>query len=84
MKSTNTQTRTSPESLAFIPEVDKNYISWGNYKTIEKIIESRVFHPLFITGLSGNGKTMMVEQSCANLSREMYRVNITVETDEDD
>ena len=79
-----TETRTSPESLAFTPEVDKNYISWGNYKTIEKIIESRVFHPLFITGLSGNGKTMMVEQSCANLSREMYRVNITVETDEDD
>lgn len=79
-----TETRTTPESLAFTPEVDKNYISWGNYKTIEKIIESRVFHPLFITGLSGNGKTMMVEQSCANLSREMYRVNITVETDEDD
>lgn len=79
-----TETGTTSESLAFIPEVDKNYISWGNYKTIEKIIESRVFHPLFITGLSGNGKTMMVEQSCANLSREMYRVNITVETDEDD
>ena len=78
------ETKVTPESLAFIPEVDKNYISWGHYKTIEKIIESRVFHPLFITGLSGNGKTMMVEQSCANLSRELFRVNITIETDEDD
>lgn len=84
-KAKNTEElKSTPESLAFTPEVDENYISWGHYKTIEKIIESRIFHPLFITGLSGNGKTMMVEQSCANLSRELYRVNITIETDEDD
>ena len=58
--------------------------SFGNFGDIKKIIESRVFYPTFITGLSGNGKTFSVEQACAQLGRELIRVNITIETDEDD
>lgn len=61
-----------------------NYVPWGHHKTLETIIASRKFYPTFITGLSGNGKTFMVEQICAKLKRAMYRVNITIETDEDD
>ena len=71
-------------AVSFIPEVDKNYVKFGTAKHIEKIIESGVFYPVFITGLSGNGKTLSVEQTCAKLKREMVRVNITLETDEDD
>ena len=70
--------------VSFIPEVDKNYVKFGTAKHIEQIIKSGVFYPVFITGLSGNGKTLSVEQSCAKLKREMVRVNITLETDEDD
>ena len=58
--------------------------SFGNFADIKKIIQSRVFYPTFITGLSGNGKTFSVEQACAQLGRELIRVNITIETDEDD
>tara|TARA_Y100000310_G_scaffold154514_1_gene154065 strand:- start:255 stop:1415 length:1161 start_codon:yes stop_codon:yes gene_type:complete len=71
-------------SLGFIPEVDKDYVKFGHHKDIEKIIKSGIFYPIFLTGLSGNGKTFSVEQVCAKLKREMVRVNITVETDEDD
>ena len=71
-------------SLGFIPEVDKGYVRFGHFKDIEKIIKSKIFYPIFLTGLSGNGKTFSVEQVCAKLKREMVRVNITVETDEDD
>ena len=67
-----------------IPQVDDNFVPFGNYKDVKQIIKSRVFVPLFITGLSGNGKTHSVEQACAQLKRELIRVNITVETDEDD
>lgn len=67
-----------------IPEVNELYVPFGNYNDIHTIIASRKFYPVFITGLSGNGKTMMVEQICANLKREYYRINITIETDEDD
>jgi len=70
--------------MDYIPSVDKNYVKWGDYKTIEQVIKSGLFYPIFITGLSGNGKTMMVEQACAKNKREMYRVNITCRTDEDD
>ena len=70
--------------MDYIPVVDKNYVKWGDYKTIEQVIKSGLFYPIFITGLSGNGKTMMVEQACAKNKREMYRVNITCRTDEDD
>ena len=67
-----------------VPEVDQNYVPFGNYKDVKKIIQSRIFYPVFITGLSGNGKTQSISQACANLKREMIRVNITIETDEDD
>lgn len=68
----------------YIPKSDKYYVAWGNYKDVESIIKSGAFYPVFITGLSGNGKTMMVEQACAKAKREYVRVQITPETDEDD
>ena len=67
-----------------IPQVVKEYVPFGHFKDLKSILQSRLFFPVFITGLSGNGKTMMVEQVCAKLRRECYRVNVTVETDEDD
>ena len=70
--------------ISFIPSTDGDYVAWGNHKTVEKVIKSKLFYPIFITGLSGNGKTFMTEQVCAKLKREMIRVNITIETDEDD
>jgi len=75
---------TSDYASNLIPVKDKQYVPWGNYKDMKKIIESKVFAPVFITGLSGNGKTSMVEQVCANSGREYIRCNITIETDEDD
>ena len=67
-----------------IPDKDDTFVKFGNFGDIKKIIQSRIFYPAFITGLSGNGKTFSVEQACAQLKREMIRVNITIETDEDD
>ena len=67
-----------------IPEKDDTFVKFGNFNDIKKIIQSRLFYPTFITGLSGNGKTFSVEQACSQLKREMIRVNITIETDEDD
>jgi hypothetical protein len=67
-----------------VPLKDGNFVSFGNFTDIKKIIKSKLFYPTFITGLSGNGKTYAVEQACALLGREMIRVNITIETDEDD
>lgn len=67
-----------------VPEKDKSYVSWGFYRDVKQIVESMVFYPVFISGLSGNGKTMMVEQACAQTGRKYVRVNITEETDEDD
>ncbi len=67
-----------------IPEKDDTFVKFGNFNDIKKIISSRLFYPTFITGLSGNGKTFGVEQACAQLGRELIRVNITIETDEDD
>lgn len=67
-----------------IPPKDKSYVSWGFARDVKQIIESKVFYPVFIAGLSGNGKTMMVEQACAEAKRKYVRVNITEETDEDD
>jgi hypothetical protein len=67
-----------------IPQKDDSFVRFGNFTDIKKIIQSRVFYPTFITGLSGNGKTFSVEQACAQLGRELIRVNITIETDEDD
>jgi len=68
----------------YIPAKDPTYIKWGDYSDIADIIKSKAFYPIYIAGLSGNGKTMMVEQACANLDREYIRVQISPETDEDD
>ena len=67
-----------------VPNKDVNYVAFGFHKDLKKILESKIFYPVFITGLSGNGKTTMVEQVCAELKREVLRVNISIETDEDD
>ena len=67
-----------------IPDKDDTFVKFGNFGDLKKIIQSRLFYPTFITGLSGNGKTLSVEQACAQLGRELIRVNITIETDEDD
>jgi len=68
----------------YVPTVNKNFVQWGEYKNIKKIIESQMFFPVYISGMSGNGKTMMVEQACAKTKREYVRVQISPETDEDD
>jgi len=67
-----------------IPDKDDTFVKFGNFNDVKKIIQSRLFYPTFITGLSGNGKTLSVEQACSQLNRELIRVNVTVETDEDD
>ena len=67
-----------------VPTKDKNFVSFGNYPDVKNIIKSNRFYPVFITGLSGNGKTLAVTQACAELKKELIRVNITIETDEDD
>ena len=72
------------DDVSLVPAKMSNFVPFGNFKDIKKIIDSGIFFPVFITGLSGNGKTLMVEQVCAQLKREMFRVNITIETDEDD
>lgn len=68
----------------FIPTKDPTYVAFGFHNDLKKIIESKVFYPIYITGLSGNGKTKMVEQVCSQLKREFVRVNITKQTDETD
>jgi len=73
-----------PVEQTLIPEKDDTFVKFGNFNDIKKIISSNLFYPTFITGLSGNGKTFSVEQACAQLGRELIRVNITIETDEDD
>jgi hypothetical protein len=67
-----------------IPDKDDTFVKFGSFVDVKKILQSRLFYPTFITGLSGNGKTFSVEQACAQLNRELIRVNITIETDEDD
>ena len=70
--------------LSLIPEKAKGYVPFGHFNDVRSIIKSGKFYPTYVTGLSGNGKTMMIEQICAAEKREMVRVNITIETDEDD
>ena len=72
------------DNVKIVPEKMSNYVPFGHFKDVKNIIKSKIFFPVFITGLSGNGKTLMIEQTCAQLKRELYRVNITIETDEDD
>ena len=67
-----------------VPNKDSTFVSFGNYPDLKSIIKSKIFYPVFITGLSGNGKTFGVTQACAENRRELIRVNITIETDEDD
>ena len=79
---------TSPKDsntvLNLIPQKNPRYVSWGHFKDIKTILESHIFYPIFVTGLSGNGKTSMIHEVCAKLKRDLIRINITVETDEDD
>lgn len=79
-----TETKTEKYTDSLVPVKDTNFVSFGNFSDIKKIIQSNIFYPVFITGLSGNGKTVAVEQACAQLKREMIRFNITIETDSDD
>ncbi len=67
-----------------VPAVDTTFVPFGNFSDVKKVITSKLFYPMFITGLSGNGKTFSVEQACAKANRELIRVNISIETDEDD
>jgi hypothetical protein len=67
-----------------VPAKDITFVPFGNFADVKQVIKSKLFYPTFITGLSGNGKTFSVEQACAQLGRELIRVNITIETDEDD
>ena len=72
------------DSDVSIPQKYKDYVPFGFFKDLRNIVKSGYFYPVFITGLSGNGKTLMVEQVCAELNRECIRVNISIETDESD
>ena len=93
LEKTYTQTQTQivdsfdPSYLAskdLTPAKDNHFVPFGNFNDLKKVITSKIFYPIFITGLSGNGKTFGVEQACAQAKRDLIRVNITVETDEDD
>ena len=72
------------EKQNLVPAPFEGFVPWGNYSNLKKIVKSGMFYPVFITGLSGNGKTLMVEQLHAELGKELIRLNITIETDEDD
>ena len=75
---------TNMDHQNLIPSLFDGFVSWGHFGTIEKVVKSGLFYPIFVTGLSGNGKTLMIEQVHAKLNKELIRVNITIETDEDD
>ena len=75
---------TGGERENLVPTKFSGYVTWGHFKDAEAVVKSRQFYPIFVTGLSGNGKTLMVKEVCAKLKREFIRANITVETDEDD
>ena len=79
-----TQAKLTVEIENLIPAKDSTFVPFGFYTDLKKILTAKIFYPVFISGLSGNGKTTMVEQICADLKREAIRVNISVETDEDD
>jgi len=79
-----TQAKLTVEVDDLVPATDPTYVAFGFSRDLTKILKSRIFYPTFISGLSGNGKTTMVEQTCAKLGREAIRINISIETDEDD
>ena len=72
------------EQDSYVPERFDGYVPWGNFNMVKDVIKSNIFYPIFITGMSGNGKTLMVKETCAKLKREFVRANVTIETDEDD
>jgi hypothetical protein len=72
------------EEGSVIPKVNPLYVAFGFFDKMKAIVASNRFYPVFVSGLSGNGKTFMVEQACAQAKREFLRVNISPETDEDD
>jgi hypothetical protein len=74
----------TPDTVSLVPNKVSGYVPFGHFTDVRSIINSRKFYPVYVTGLSGNGKTMMIEQVCAVEKRELIRVNITIETDEDD
>lgn len=80
----DTITNEEVQVISLVPSVDKSFVPFGNYKDVYSVIKSGIFYPAFITGLSGCGKTHGIDQACAKLKREIVRVNITIETDEDD
>ena len=92
VKTTNTTIETKKEAAYIVssltgdivPKKDPVFVPFGNYTDIKSIIKSNKFYPVFVTGLSGNGKTMSILQACADNRKECIRVNVTIETDEDD
>ena len=77
-------TKGGTSTVENIPVKDNLFVPFGNFSDVHSILKSEMFYPIFVTGLSGNGKTFMIEQACAKAKRELFRVNITIETDEDD
>ena len=77
-------TKGSTSTVTNIPSKDPLFVPFGNFSDVNSIFKSNMFYPIYVTGLSGNGKTFMIEQAAAKAGRELFRVNITVETDEDD
>ena len=75
---------TNMEKQNLVPSAFEGFVPWGHFKDINQIVKSGIFYPVFVTGLSGNGKTLMIEQVHADMNKELIRVNITIETDEDD
>ena len=78
------QKRMTVDIDSVVPDKDDTYVPFGFFKQLEMILKSKTFYPVFITGLSGNGKTTMVEQVAAKLKRDCFRVNVSIETDEED
>ena len=77
-------TKGGTSTVENVPAKDDLFVPFGNFSDVHSILKSEMFYPIFVTGLSGNGKTFMIEQACAKAKRELFRVNITIETDEDD
>ena len=75
---------TNMEKQNLVPSKFEGFVPWGHFKDIKQIVKAGLFYPVFVTGLSGNGKTLMIEQVHADMKKELIRVNITIETDEDD
>ena len=75
---------TNMERQNLVPSTFDGFVPWGHFKDIKQIVKSGLFYPIFVTGLSGNGKTLMIEQVHSDMNKELIRVNITIETDEDD